>query len=203
MTEFVLCLGTSTTDDDPQYIYLCCAEVALCRDRPYVLTSAPEENYLAIHIRCDNEYTKSLAKALGCKFGQFKGYKGSFNDTIISTDSLSFNVGPAIRRPLPPVSIDGPFGGVSDSLFQFEAACISALGNDIEAYASILKSVWYRMNCSTQPCSLRKVYFFWECENFGSLEWFASLLKAIEAQDMDEKIEIYTVNNHEIEVIRD
>ena len=127
----------------------------------------------------------------------------SCDDTIIGIDSLSFNVGPAIRRPLPPVSIDGPFGGVSNNIFQSEAACISALGYDAEAYASVLKSVWYRMNCSTQPCSLRKVYFFWECESFGSMEWFASLLKAIEAQDMDEKIEIYTVIYQGIEVMRD
>ena len=203
MTEFVLYLLTLGTNTEPQYIYLCCPEVTLCQDRPYVLTSAPEESYLAIHIRCDNEHTKSLAKALGCRFGPSKDHKRSCDDTIIGITSLGFSIDPVIRRPLPPVFIDGPFGGVSIDIFQFEAACISALGNNIEAYASLLKSVWYRMNCSTQPCSLRKVYFFWECENFGSLEWFASLLKAIEAQDMDEKIEIYTVNNQGIEVIRD
>ena len=203
MTEFVLDLVTSGTDTEPQYIYLCCPEVTLYQDRPYILTSAPEETYLAIHIRCDNEHTKSLAKALGCKFGPSKDHKKSFEDTFVGMNSLGFSMDPTIRRPLPPVFIDGPFGGVSNDIFQSEAACISALGINIEVYASVLKSVWYRMNCSTQPCSLRKVYFYWECENFGSLEWFASLLKAIEAQDMDGKIEIYTVNNRGIKVIRD
>ena len=167
------------------------------------MTSAPEENYLAIHICCDNGHTKSLAKALGCKFEQAKDHKRPFDDTIIGINSASLNVDPAIRRPLPPVSIDGPFGGISKDIFQFEAAWISAHGNDVEPYASVLKSVWYRMNHSTQPCCLRKIYFYWECENFRSLEWFASLLKAIEARDMDEKIEIYTVNNQAIKIIRD
>lgn len=166
------------------------------------MTSAPEENYLAIHIRCDDGHTKSLAKALGCQFEQAKDHKRPFNDTIISIDSSSLDVAPAIRRSLPPVSIDGPFGSISKDIFQFEAAWIRAVGNDIEVYASVLKSVCYRMNYSTQPCCLRKIYFFWECENFRSSEWFTSLLKAIEARDMDEKIEIYTVNNSGIEVIR-
>ncbi len=145
----------------------------------------------------------SLAKAIGCKLEQAKDHKRQFDDTIIGIDSSSLNVDPAIRRPLPPVSIDGPFGGISKDIFQFEAAWISALGNNVEAYASVLKSVWYRMNYSTQPCCLRKIYFFWQCENFRPLEWFASLLKAIEAQDTDNKIEIYTVNKQGIVAIRD
>lgn len=142
-----------------------------------------------------------MAKALGCRFDQAKDHKESFDDPIIGIDGSSLNVDPAIRRPLPPVSVDGPFGGVSKDIFQFEAACIAALGDDVESYASVLKSVWYRMNYSTQPCCLNKVYFFWECEDFRSLEWFASLLKAIEARDMDVRIEIYTVGNQGIGVI--
>ena len=154
-------------------------------------------------MRCDTGHTKSLAKALGCIFEQAKDDKRTFGDNIIGINSANLNVNPAIRRPLPPVSIDGPFGGVSKDMFQFEAAWIVVFGNNVEIHASVLKSVWYRMNFSTQPCCLRKIYFFWECENLKPLEWFASLLKAIEAQDMDEKIEIYTVNNSRIVAIRD
>ena len=148
-------------------------------------------------------HTKSLAKALGCTFEQAKDRKRPFDETYLDIDSASLNVDPAIRRPLPPVFIDRPFGGVSKDIFQFEAAWICVFGNCVEPYASILKSVWYRMNYSIQPCCLRKVYFFWECEDFRSLEWFASLLKAIEARDLDKKIEIYTVSNYRIEVIGD
>ncbi len=35
-------------------------------------------------------------------------------------------------------------------------------------------------------------YFFWICRDFGSFEWFRSLLLAIEAQDVDNRIEIHT-----------
>lgn len=77
----------------------------------------------------------------------------------------------------------------------------------------ILKSIWYRMNNFNNskptrlskvpfPCPLRsgmtstertapaQVYFTWVIRDFGSAEWFHSLLHAIEEQDMQSRIEI-------------
>ena len=79
----------------------------------------------------------------------------------------------------------------------------------------ILKSIWYRMNnfnnskptrLSKVPCSIpstrlgqkltyswhrfTQVYFTWVIRDFGSAEWFHSLLHAIEEQDMQNRIEI-------------
>ena len=57
---------------------------------------------------------------------------------------------------------------------------------------SILKSIWYRMNNlnQTKPTRLSKVYFTWVIRDFGSAEWFHSLLQAIEEQDTQNRIEI-------------
>ena len=76
----------------------------------------------------------------------------------------------------------------------------------------ILKSIWYRMNnfndskptrLSKVPypvpstvteelslCRFTQVYFTWVIRDFGSAEWFHSLLHAIEEQDMQNRIEI-------------
>ena len=56
----------------------------------------------------------------------------------------------------------------------------------------ILKSIWYRMNNLTdaKPTRLSKVYFTWVIRDFGSAEWFHSLLHAIEEQDTQNRIEI-------------
>ena len=76
----------------------------------------------------------------------------------------------------------------------------------------ILKSIWYRMNnfnnskptrlskvSRSLPCPLplgndknwnAQVYFTWVIRDFGSAEWFHSLLHAIEEQDMQNRIEI-------------
>ena len=103
------------------------------------------------------------------------------------------DVDPTIRKVLPQVFVDGPFGGVSESVFDFEVAILVGVGTGVTPFASVLKSIWYRMNNPRQSTCLNKVYFFWICHDFETFEWFRSLLMAIEFQDMDSHIEIYPV----------
>jgi NADPH oxidase len=158
------------------------------------LTSAPEEDYLSVHVECSNAYTQSLAAALGCKFEQHIDKRAPYTSAVVGIDHQPrrLDVDPTIRRLLPSVFIDGPFGGTSTDLFEFESVILAALGDRIELFASILKSIWYRMNYPSQKCCIRKVYFLWACNDFCHCEWFISLLIAIEAQDLDHNIEIYT-----------
>ncbi|MCJ1481318.1 hypothetical protein MMC06_001475 [Schaereria dolodes] len=174
-----------------QYIFLCCPEISVWQYHPFTLTSAPEEDYISVHIRCQGNFTKALAAAVGCSFERGGDKKGS---EVVSVDrSVSkADADPALRRLLPRVYIDGPFGSASEDVFKYEVAVLVGAGIGVTPFASILKSVWYRMNYPQQKTRLRKVYFFWVCRDFGSFEWFRSLLMAIEAQDMDSNIEIHT-----------
>ena len=150
-----------------------------------------------MHVRCVGNFTKALGKALGCQFergGEAKGPEGS---AVVGVDEKAANLGvdPAIRKILPRVYVDGPFGSASEDVFKYEVAVLVGAGIGVTPFASILKSIWYRMNYPQQKTRLRKVYFFWVCRDFGSFEWFRSLLMAIEAQDMDSHIEIHTVSH--------
>lgn len=54
-------------------------------------------------------------------------------------------------------------------------------------------AVWYRLNHLSnveKRTRLSKVYFVWVIRDFGTAEWFHSLLHAIEEQDIENKIEI-------------
>lgn len=54
-------------------------------------------------------------------------------------------------------------------------------------------TVWYRLNNlsgTAERTRLSKVYFTWVIRDFGTAEWFHSLLHAIEEQDVENKIEI-------------
>jgi predicted ferric reductase len=140
---------------------------------------------------------------VGCSFDKPKGApsgekaaKTSGSEVIginaAARDSATANVDPSIRRILPRVFIDGPFGSASEDVFKYEVAVLVGAGIGVTPFASILKSIWYRLNYPKEKTRLRKVYFFWVCRDFGSLEWFRSLLMAIEAQDLDNHIEIHT-----------
>ncbi|KAF2800781.1 hypothetical protein K505DRAFT_344916 [Melanomma pulvis-pyrius CBS 109.77] len=163
-----------------QYIFLCCPEVSIWQYHPFTLTSAPEEDYISVHIRMVGNFTKAFGKALGCNVEKGgKGEKDGGSEV-------------ALRQILPRVYIDGPFGSASEDVFKFEIAVLVGAGIGVTPFASILKSIWYRMNYPQGRTRLRKVYFFWVCRDFGSFEWFRSLLLAIEAQDLDDHIEIHT-----------
>ncbi|KAH0538501.1 hypothetical protein FGG08_004888 [Glutinoglossum americanum] len=171
-----------------QYIFLCCPEVSIWQYHPFTLTSAPEEDYISVHIRCVGDFTKALGSALGCSFGG-----GSDSKLVgVGKDENGVEVDPTIRRILPRVYIDGPFGSASEDVFKYEVAVLVGAGIGVTPFASILKSIWYRQNYPQKRTRLRKVYFFWVCRDFGSFEWFRSLLMAIEAQDIDNRIEIHT-----------
>jgi predicted ferric reductase len=166
---------------------MCCPEVSIWQYHPFTLTSAPEEDYISIHMRMVGDFTRSVGKALGCNIDKKPaGEKGV--EKAGSSEEI------ALRQILPRVYIDGPFGSASEDVFKFEVAVLVGAGIGVTPFASILKSIWYRMNYPQGRTRLRKVYFFWICRDFGSFEWFRSLLLAIEAQDVDDHIEIHTVS---------
>jgi predicted ferric reductase len=177
-----------------QYIFFCCPEYSVYQYHPFTLTSAPEEDYISIHMRMVGDFTKGVGKILGCEIDRPKaGAKDASQVVSVNkNDASSDGVDPAIRRVLPRIYIDGPFGSASEDVFKFEIALLVGAGIGVTPFASILKSIWYRMNYPQKKTRLRKVYFFWVCRDFGSFEWFRSLLLAIEAQDMDNHIEIHT-----------
>jgi NADPH oxidase len=166
--------------------------VSVWQYHPFTLTSAPEEDYISVHIRVVGDFTKSLARILGCNWEKEK----KATSEVVGVGEQEKDVADsAVRRILPRVFVDGPFGSASEDVFKFEVAVLVGAGIGVTPFASILKSVWYRMNYPNpkQQSRLRKVYFFWVIRDFGSCEWFRSLLMAIEAKDVENRIEIFTV----------
>lgn len=178
-----------TTTRAGQYIFISCPEISYFQWHPFTLTSAPEEDYISVHIRVAGDFTRDFAKALGCDFDK-KSDKGGEKDPGGKVVGTSTN--PPLNRVLPRVMVDGPFGSASEDFLNFETVLLVGAGIGVTPFASILKSIWYRMNNfnSSKPTRLSKVYFTWVIRDFGSAEWFHSLLHAIEEQDMQNRIEI-------------
>jgi len=172
-----------TTVRAGQYIFLSCPEVSYFQWHPFTLTSAPEEDYLSVHIWIVADFTSALAKACGCDFDSKDKDQGEKDRGLV--------VSP-VGRILPRVMVDGPFGSASEDFLKYEAVLLVGAGIGVTPFASILKSIWYRMNNlnDSKPTRLSKVYFTWVIRDFGSAEWFHSLLHAIEEQDTQNRIEI-------------
>jgi len=177
-----------TTTRAGQYIFISCPEISYFQWHPFTLTSAPEEDYISVHIRVAGDFTSEFAKALGCDFDS-KPEKGGEKSggKVVGTDA-----NPPVNRVLPRVMVDGPFGSASEDFLNYETVLLVGAGIGVTPFASILKSIWYRMNNfnNSKPTRLSKVYFTWVIRDFGTAEWFHSLLHAIEEQDTQNRIEI-------------
>ncbi|KAF8452547.1 NADPH oxidase B [Boletus edulis BED1] len=177
-----------TTIRAGQYIFICCPDISYFQWHPFTLTSAPEEDYISVHIRVVGDFTTALAKSLGCDFDSKKGNEVNAGSGMV----VGTNTNPPLKRTLPRVMVDGPFGSASEDYLNYETVLLVGAGIGVTPFASILKSIWYRMNGlnNSKPTRLSKVYFTWVIRDFGSAEWFHSLLQAIEDQDTQNRIEI-------------
>ncbi|KAJ1982836.1 hypothetical protein H4R33_004954 [Dimargaris cristalligena] len=186
-----------------QYIFINCPEVSLHQWHPFTLTSSPEEKFISIHMRVVGNWTRAFAIRLGCELVDRKQTKGRAKlqrphvvNAIESSTSTQFTsagrVFPTQSHTLPQVLIDGPFGCASEDVFNYEVAVLVGAGIGVTPFASVLKSIWYRTNAPLGKSRLRKVYFFWIARDKECFEWFQSLLKAIENEDVNQFIEIRT-----------
>ncbi len=55
-------------------------------------------------------------------------------------------------------------------------------GIGVTPFASVLKSIYYRLSEEGQRLHLKKVYFVWICPETNSFEWFAELFSELEHQ---------------------
>jgi len=161
-----------------QYVFINCPEVSLFQWHPFTLTSAPEEDYLSLHIRVVGNFTSELADRLGCGDADTKKHDQRTGPTQMA-------------KLLPRILVDGPYGSASEDVFKYEVAVLVGAGIGVTPFASVLKSIWYRCNYPTKSTRLRKVYFFWVCRDYQAFEWFQDLLKAIEDEDIHHFIEIH------------
>ncbi|GAA5830999.1 hypothetical protein JCM11251_005105 [Rhodosporidiobolus azoricus] len=174
-----------TTTRAGQYIFINVPSLSYFQFHPFTLTSAPEEDHIAVHIRVVGDWTRAFAEALGCRLPAA--------GELVSKDVGAEVVSPPIGRVLPRIMIDGPFGSASEDVLKYEVSVLVGAGIGVTPFASILKHIWYRSTYpSGKEMALRKMYFFWVCRDYNAFEWFQSLLVALEEQDLDNYLEIHT-----------
>ncbi|XP_015283514.1 PREDICTED: NADPH oxidase 1 isoform X3 [Gekko japonicus] len=111
-----------------QYVFLNCPSISHWEWHPFTLTSAPEEEDFSVHIRAAGDWTESLIDA----FEQ--------------------------QTPkIPRIKVDGPFGTASEDVFRYEVAMLVGAGIGVTPFASVLKSIWYKLQHADQKLKTKKV----------------------------------------------
>jgi len=97
--------------------------------------SAPEEDYISLHIRVVGDFTRDLAKVLGCDFDTKSGEKSEKGEKdggkVVGTSA-----NPPLSRVLPRVMVDGPFGSASEDFLKYETVLLVGAGIGVTPFAS-------------------------------------------------------------------
>ncbi|XP_037316496.2 NADPH oxidase 1 [Pungitius pungitius] len=142
-----------------QYVFLNCPAISQLEWHPFTMTSAPEEDFFAVHIRSAGDWTDKLIDIMK---NLPEGTQG------------------------PKMGVDGPFGTASEDVFDYEVSMLVGAGIGVTPFASILKSIWYKFKISNPKLRTRKIYFYWICRETHAFEWFADLLQGLE-REMEER----------------
>jgi NADPH oxidase 2 len=106
------------------------------------LRSAPEEDYLSVHIRVKGDFTTALAKAVGCHFPTDAGEEKA--DIPAGGKIVGTNKNHPKLSTLPRVMVDGPFGSASEDFLKFETILLVGAGIGVTPFAS---SVFFNIFC--------------------------------------------------------
>lgn len=83
-----------------QYIYLNINKISFLEWHPFTITSAPDDSYLSVHIRCVGDWTNQI-------------------DKQITDENLRKSI---------MISIDGPYGSCAEDIFKYETVILIGAG---------------------------------------------------------------------------
>ena len=154
-----------------QYLFLNIPSISKLQWHPFTISSAPEEEFISVHIRIVGDWTKQAASLFALKNTLPTPYKSSAS--------------------MPTILIDGPYGAPAQDLYNYKVAMLIAGGIGVTPAASLLKSIWYRYK-RKEKIPLRKLYFFWINRESEAFSWFKSLLAELERCFLSSELEIHT-----------
>ncbi|OIW00222.1 hypothetical protein TanjilG_27473 [Lupinus angustifolius] len=191
-----------------QYMFVNCAAVSPFEWHPFSITSAPDDDYLSVHIKIVGDWTRNLKT----KFSQacrapLNGQSGLLRAECKGDNSPS---------NLPKVMVDGPYGAPAQDYTQYEVVLLVGLGIGATPMISILKDMvnnfkameedeWDTIEEGGSPLSsthqkkarfndfkTRRAYFYWVTREQSSFDWFKGVMNEVAEEDQRGVIELHS-----------
>ncbi|XP_038972565.1 respiratory burst oxidase homolog protein C-like [Phoenix dactylifera] len=196
-----------------QYIFVNCAAVSPFQWHPFSITSAPEDDYLSVHIRTLGDWTRQL-KTVFSRVCQrpADGKSGLLRADCDGDADISI-------PSMPRVLIDGPYGAPAQDYKKYDVVLLVGLGIGATPFISILKDIVnnmkqleseglldsegdrdlegaggssHRPSGTSSTFNTRRAYFYWVTREQGSFEWFRGVMNEVAETDKKGVIELHT-----------
>ncbi|XP_061369910.1 respiratory burst oxidase homolog protein C-like isoform X2 [Gastrolobium bilobum] len=195
-----------------QYMFVKCSAVSPFEWHPFSITSAPDDDYLSVHIKILGDWTRSL-KATFSKACQppLNGQSG-----LLRAECLNGNNSPST---FPKVLVDGPYGAPAQDYKQYEVVLLVGLGIGATPMISILKDVvnnlkameeeegaaiedglsvakslttTHQKSAKFSDFKTRRAYFYWVTREQNSFDWFKGVMNEVAEEDRKGVIELHS-----------
>ncbi|KAJ4974175.1 hypothetical protein NE237_007349 [Protea cynaroides] len=188
----VLSLKLSKPEDfnyrSGMYIFIQCPQISSFEWHPFSLTSAPEDNYINVHIRTQGDWSYQMYSL--------------FQEALAPVGS-----------GFPKIYIDGPYGAASQDHIKYDVIVLIGLGIGATPFISILKDVVHGLRKPnvdyedggesgiTNTKGPSKAYLYWVTREQSSFEWFRDVIK--EVSHANRKQDVVEIHNFLTSVYED
>ncbi|GLE06212.1 hypothetical protein PINS_up015454 [Pythium insidiosum] len=177
------------------YLYVNIPLISQFEWHPFTISSAPEDEFLSVHIRKAGDWTGALYALMGQIHERHKSNL-SVQATTDTTASQSEHL-----SPYPSIFIDGPIGAPSQEYFRHRTVVFVGAGIGVTPFASILRSIVHQWEAFRCPCChtvtipkafrLQKIYFYWITREQEALTWFSETMNQLAELDTGNRLEIH------------
>nr|CAB3491692.1 unnamed protein product [Digitaria exilis] len=170
---------------------------------PFSITSAPQDDYVSVHIRTLGDWTRELKNVFSrvCR-PPTEGKSGLLRAEYDRDGSATTN------PSFPKVLIDGPYGAPAQDYKQYDVVLLVGLGIGATPMISIIKDIINNMrtldgdletgvsgadgsSSASAAFRTRRAYFYWVTREQGSFEWFRGVMDEVAETDKKGVIELH------------
>lgn len=181
-----------------QYIFVKCPVVSPFKWHPFFITSAPEDDYVSVHIKTLGHWTNQLRNTFLKVCPPPTGAKTE----ILRAEYEMPNLRDGHNFPM--VLIDGPYGAPARDYKQYDTLLLVGQGIRATPMISIIKDVITNAKRlggevesdnghpgDSSAFRTRRAYFYWASREPDSLEWFRGVMDEVAEADEKRIIELH------------
>ncbi|KAL7127367.1 hypothetical protein ABFS83_14G248500 [Erythranthe nasuta] len=173
------------------YLFVKCPDISSFEWHPFSITSAPDDDYLSVHIRTLGDWTTELRTqfAKACEPQCTQPRRGN----LVRMETKAYS---DTRQEFPSIVIKGPYGAPAQNYKKYDILLLVGLGIGATPFISIIKDIVNNESVLTDDLGGDKkgperAYFYWVTREQGSFDWFKGVMDDIAEYDHNHIIEMH------------
>ncbi|KAL1558093.1 NAD(P)H oxidase (H2O2-forming) [Salvia divinorum] len=175
------------------YLFVKCPDISNFEWHPFSITSAPDDDYLSVHVRTLGDWTTEIKNRFekACEPQSGKQSRGD----LVRMETKAYTETP---QEFPRIVVRGPYGAPAQDYKKYDILLLVGLGIGATPFISIIKDI---VNNESRSAVLddvsadkngpERAYFYWVTREQGSFDWFKGVMDDIAEYDHNHIIEMH------------